>query len=592
MALQVGSTVTVTFTPGEKENVATIEPEIKAEASASSATEVKVVSKKKNESILDSFLGLLSSVRFGVVMLMIVLTCCIIGMLIMQKDVDGFTEYYNRLTPAQRTIWGKLGFFDIYHSWYFGLLLAITGLNIILASIDRFPTAWQYVAKPKLAASPNFIRAQMFNNEVVISEKPESIASRIVSVWQNHPQVKSSAMVERLGVLGAFAVLGAFLIGLLPKGLPLWISMILCSAVVVIYLVKGLMLDVRTTEENGRITVFAQSNVWNRIGAYIVHVGLLTIFIGGLLTVKMGSGGLMQITPGETASAFDTFEMTLDGPKMGKAVVPFQIECTDLQQKLIRPEGNLESSNTIDWLSFVRIKDGDYQKDETVHLNNPVDYRGYRLFQSKFDPIGNARSVTISFEPVGGGQSRRVTIPRDGTASVEGIGQVTYKGFYSHFQLGDSGAANASPDYKNPVAQLEVIGLDGKRQGILAFNPQMADSVLANSSEVADKTTGQNPLLVAGHKVILKDFEKVGTAHILAVQYDPGRIPFYVGSTLLVGALLFVFFLSHQRVWAVIEPDGRGSKVYFGGNTNRNRPAFEARFNSLVESVIGGGRIQ
>ncbi|HEY7543849.1 MAG TPA: cytochrome c biogenesis protein ResB, partial [Blastocatellia bacterium] len=125
--------------------MATIEPEIKAEASASPATEAKVLSKKKDVSILDKFLGLLSSVRFGIVMLMILLACCMIGMLIMQKDVDGFLEYYNRLTPAQRTIWGKLGFFDIYHSWYFGLLLAITGLNIILASIDRFPTAWQYV---------------------------------------------------------------------------------------------------------------------------------------------------------------------------------------------------------------------------------------------------------------------------------------------------------------------------------------------------------------------------------------------------------------------------------------------------------------
>jgi cytochrome c biogenesis protein len=572
--------------------VATIEPEIKAEASASPATEAKVLSKKKDVSILDKFLGLLSSVRFGIVMLMILLACCMIGMLIMQKDVDGFLEYYNRLTPAQRTIWGKLGFFDIYHSWYFGLLLAITGLNIILASIDRFPTAWQYVVKPKLVASPNFIRAQMFNSESAVGEKPESFASKIVSAWQNHPQTISSTIVAGVWVLIAFAVLGAFLLTLLSRGVLVWVSFILCFVVVLIYVIKGLRLNVRVTEENGRITVFAESNVWNRIGAYIVHVGLLTIFIGGLLTVKMGSGGLMQITPGETASTFDTYEMTLDGPKMGKAAVPFQIECTDLQQKLIRPEGNLESSNTIDWLSFIRIRDGGYQEDALVHLNNPVDYRGYRFFQSKFDPIGNARSVTISFEPVSGGQSKRVTIPRDETVSVDGIGQVTYKGFYSHFQLSDSGAINASPDYKNPVAQLEVTGLDGKRQGMLAFNPQMADRVLANPSDFIDKATGENPVLVAGHKVILRDFEKVGTAHILAVQYDPGRVPFYVGSTLLVGALLFVFFLSHQRVWAVIEPDGKGSKVYFGGNTNRNRPAFESRFNALVESVIGEGRNQ
>ncbi|MEW6208755.1 MAG: cytochrome c biogenesis protein ResB [Acidobacteriota bacterium] len=571
--------------------MATIEPEIKAEASASPATEANAVSRKRDVSILDKFLGLLSSVRFGIVMLMILLACCMIGMLIMQKDVDGFMEYYNRLTPSQRTIWGNLGFFDIYHSWYFGLFLAITGLNIILASIDRFPTAWQYVIKPKLMASPNFIRAQMFNRESVVNEEPGRVASRIVSAWRNHPQVMSSTMAARLGVLGAFAVLAGFLIGLLPRGVPLWISMIVCGAVVLIYVVKGLRFDVKVTEEDRRMTVFAQSNVWNRLGAYIVHVGLLTIFIGGLLTVKMGSGGMMQITPGESTSVFDTFEMTLDGPKMGKGVVPFQVECTDLQQKLIRPEGGLDSSNTIDWLSFVRIKDGAYQRDEVVHLNNPVDYRGYRFFQSKFDPIGNARSVTISFEPLSGGGAKRVTIPRDSSVSVEGIGQVAYKKFYSHFEPTGSEAANASPDYVNPVVELEVVG-EGRSRRVMAFNPQMLDVAMKNSDKFTDKTTGENPLLVAGHKVVLRDFEKVGTAHILAVQYDPGRIPFYVGSTLLVGALLYVFFLSHQRVWAVIEPDGKGSKVYFGGNTNRNRPAFETRFNMLVESVVEEERKQ
>src|SRR5262245_60800243 len=134
------------------------ETEVPTEAQPPSVA-VKAQSKKP-ESILDQILGLLSSVRFGVTMLVIVLICAMIGMLIMQQSVDGFERYYQRLTPAQRQVYGTLGFFDIYHALYFSVLLAITGLNIILASIDRFPTAWAYVSKPKLQASPNFIRAQ------------------------------------------------------------------------------------------------------------------------------------------------------------------------------------------------------------------------------------------------------------------------------------------------------------------------------------------------------------------------------------------------------------------------------------------------
>jgi cytochrome c biogenesis protein len=520
-------------------------------------------------------------------MLVILLICCMIGMLIMQKENDQFMEYYNSLTPAQRVIWGRLQFFDIYHSWYFGLFLAITGLNIILASIDRFPTAWQYVKKPKLTASPNFIRAQMFSSESVVSEKPEELAERVAASWLKHKGVGSAMTWARVSVFASFVTLYAFLYVLLEHTVVFWVLSVASFAIIIWYMFKGLRFDVRKTEENGRITVFGQINVWNRLGAYIVHIGLLTIFAGGLLTAKLGMGGLMEITPGKATSVFDTFEMTLDGPKTGKAQIPFQVECTDLQQKLIRPEGNLESSNTIDWLSFVRIKDGEYQQDTIVHLNHPKDYRGYRFFQSKFDPIGNARSITLSFEPVGGGQGQRVTIPRDGTVEVPGIGGVSYTGFFAHFELRESGPVNVSPDYVNPVAQLVITPLGGERRGALAFNPQMADRLLARPDEMVDKETGENPLLVAGHKVILRDFEKVGSAHILAVQYDPGRVPFYVGSTLLVGALCFVFFMSHQRMWAVIEPEGRGAKVHFGGNANRNKPAFESRFNSLVEAIVG-----
>jgi cytochrome c biogenesis protein ResB len=111
----------------------------------------------------------------------------------------------------------------------------------------------------------------------------------------------------------------------------------------------------------------------------------------------------------------------------------------------------------------------------------------------------------------------------------------------------------------------------------------------AQANELAAKNGGENPLLINGNKVLLKSFEKVALGHTLTIQYDPGRIPFYAGSTLLVMALCGVFFFAHQRMWAVIEPDESGSRVFFGGNTNRNRPAFEGRFNLLVQSVIGGG---
>jgi len=150
---------------------------------------------------------------------------------------------------------------------------------------------------------------------------------------------------------------------------------------------------------------------------------------------------------------------------------------------------------------------------------------------------------------------------------------------------GGPGPDTASGDYNNPVAEIRVTSPDAVTERAYAFSAQALDQ-----SPHAAGSPETNEARVAGNRVTLKSFEKVAVSHTLTVQYDPGRTPVYIGFVLLVIALCGVFFFSHQRVWAVIEPDGKQSKVYFGGNTNRNRPAFEGRFNMLVQSVIGGAK--
>ena len=484
--------------------------------------------------LIDSVLKLLSSVRFGLVMLGTLLACCMTGMLIMQVSVEGFQKYYNALSPAKRAVYGSLGFFDIYHAWYFSLLLAITGLNIILASIDRFPMAWQYISKPKLTASTKFIRAQMFSTEFGRVGEPGHLAQEISQKW------------------------------------------------------KRARFKVRVTEDKGRTTVFAQRFAWNRLGAYAVHVALLTIFTGGFLTNRYGAGGNMWIEPGKASDQFTTMESTLDGPRTGIRKLPFKIECSDLQQKLIRQEGGLDQQNTIDWLSSIRILDGQADEKILVHLNNVGSYRGYRFFQSSFSPEGYAREITVAFQPIGGGSEVTATLGRGGSGApqvvdVPGIGRVTYVDFYADFDVTGDGFISKSGEYNRPVAHLDVLGEDGKHKDVLALGAQATD--LLDKAEQRSSGGEENQLLYKGHKVLLKHFEKVSRAHALTIQYDPGRTPVYIGFVLLLLSLCSVFFFSHQRVWAVIDPtEGGGkAKVYVGGNVNRNRQAFEESFKRMAQ---------
>src|SRR5436305_4657635 len=204
-----------------------------------------------------------------------------VGMIIVQQNVEGFDKYFADLTPAQKFLYGKLGFFDIYHAWYFNGILLVLSLNIVLASIDRFPSAWTYISRKKLDASAHWLRGQ-----------------------------EQSATVMFTKAEGRGAVVGQ-----------------VTSAF------KASRLRTTVTEKKGKTFVFGERGAWNRLGAYAVHVALLTIFVGGFLTAQFGHTGQMMLSPGESSSEMSETYFKLDQPLKQTVSLPLQMECTDIQQK-------------------------------------------------------------------------------------------------------------------------------------------------------------------------------------------------------------------------------------------------------------------
>ena len=444
---------------------------------------------------------------------------CLMGMLVMQQNVDGFDRYFADLTPAQKLIYGKLGLFDIYHSWYFNTLVAVLALNIILSSIDRFPKAWKFFSKPTVAVPLRWLRDQ-----------------------------KQSAVLEMN--IDANAITDFVSSALKGAG---WKKVI-------------------RREKGDKIFVLAQSGTWNRLGAYAVHVALLTILVGGFLTGQMGSTGQMPLTPGEPTNLMYDTVVNLDKTDQVTKQVPFEIYCTDIQQKLIKKDGPINAMNTIDWITRFTIKDETGTHDAMVQMNKPFDYRGYRFFQASFIPTGRARNISV--EVTGeSGNAQMITIPRDGTATLDDGTIIKFDEFRGDFTIGKEDPNEDTSDYPNPGAVLQVIKPGSAPQQAYAFGEQMA------AMPVAKKP-------VAGYKFQLVDFEKVGDQHILAVQRDPGATVVYAGFGLLFLTLVGVFFFSHQRVWAAIEPNAEGgATVTFGGHANRSVNAFDEKFNRFINSI-------
>jgi cytochrome c biogenesis protein len=494
--------------------------ETKKDSSIQSASQARA--KKSKPSILTRLLNLLSSVRFGVSLLVLLAAACMVGMLIMQQSVEGFDKYYAELMPSQKIVWGALGFFDIYHSWYFNALLLVLSLNIVLASIDRFPGAWIYISRKKLDASKPYILNQ--KQKATLELKGESL----------------EAVAERVGAA--------------------------CRSV-------GLKPGFTTKGE--RAYVFAEKGAWNRLGAYAVHVALLTTFFGGFLTAQFGRTGQMPLKPGETATEMAQLNYSLDEITPVAISLPFSVTCTDIQQKLIKRDGSIQASNTIDWLTMIKIKDETGEHEALVHLNKPLDYRGYRFFQASFIGMGRARNITLRLTPQGNDAPQEVTIKRDGSTTLADGTKIDFIEFFPHFTLDGGRPTTASPEYENPAAQLRITSPSGETKNAYAFAMELPDGAPVGAP-------------VLGYKFRLMDFEKVPERHILSVQHDPGSTIVYLGFSMLILTLCSVFFFSHQRVWMVIEERAAGIyEVVLGGNTNRNKLGFEDRFKRLTQAISG-----
>jgi len=480
--------------------------------------------KERGESFFSRSVKLLSSVRFGIILLIALGLLCFLGMVIMQQNVSGFENYYAELTPAQKLVYGSLGLFDVYHAWYFNALLLVLSLNIVLASIDRFPKTRKLVSRPRLQASLKWLRHQEQNAAFETSgENAAAVAARVAD--------KAKAAGWRRAIV---------------------------------------------TEKDGKAFVFAQSGAWNRLGAYAVHVGLLTIFLGGFMTGQLGNTGNMALQPGQASNEIYEFVSTLDQLNQVTKQLPFEIICTDIQQKLIKDDGAITASNTIDWITRFQIRDESGVTDATVQMNRPFDYRGYRFFQASFVAVGRARTINLRLTPENGGAPQDITIPRGGTVSLADGTFIRFVDFRGNFSLGRENPNEDTSAYPNPGAVLQVTPPNGgTTQTAYAFNEKMANIPASQKS-------------VAGYAFRLTGFEKVPDQHVLSIQRDPGATVVYVGFIILTLTLIAVFFFSHQRIWAMVEPLADNKfKVTVGGSTNRSKAAFGEKFGRFIRSFGG-----
>jgi cytochrome c biogenesis protein len=213
----------------------------------------------------------LSSIKTGVILLILVVIIAAAGTLILQRPVTDTEEMQRAYSPQMLRFLDAIGLTDVFHAWWFVLLLALVSVSIVAASIDRFPKAWRFVARPYKRADEHFRRALPTQRQFPIEDADLGLEA-------------AGTAFHRLG-WKAEKVRG-------PEGCSLFV-------------------------ERHRIAEFA---------VYIVHASLLLIFLGGIVDGLYGWHGFLSLTRGQQSARVTRHDGKIQD-------LPFAIRCDSAGQE-------------------------------------------------------------------------------------------------------------------------------------------------------------------------------------------------------------------------------------------------------------------
>ena len=192
----------------------------------------------------------LSSIKTGIVLLILVGLLSIAGTLILQRPITEPQDLERAYSPQTLRWLDAFGLTDVFHAWWFVVLLVLISITILCASIDRFPNAWRFYARPYRVPDEHFraVLPLQKNFPVDSAEQALAAAERAFRKDGFHP--------ERV-------------------------------------------------VDHDHVSLYAESHRFSVMAVYVVHASLLLIFMGGILDALLGYHGFISLTKGQQTSQIE-----------------------------------------------------------------------------------------------------------------------------------------------------------------------------------------------------------------------------------------------------------------------------------------------
>lgn len=304
-------------------------------------------------SIIDKIWMFFSSVKVGVILIVIALSASAIGTLFPQRlhiPIDAPSRDPAVFYEAQYGIIGKmyyqLGFYDLYDSWWYMILIALIGISIVISSIDRFVPLYRALKMQRAKRNETFINRQ-----------------RLYSESNDIPTESTEQVKEKL---------------------------------------KGMRYKIR--EEDGHL--FAEKGRFSRWGPYVNHIGLIIILLAAILRttplfymdeyIWIREGQQLVIPGTENEFQIESKEFILETYGQSEEDIKFK-------EAIEKQEGFIAKNYQTNAIIYQANEDAVVGEDEAldvyaeaeIRMNEPVKFGGYTMYQSGYQEEYSTMSFKV-----------------------------------------------------------------------------------------------------------------------------------------------------------------------------------------------------
>ena len=342
----------------------------------------------------------LGSIKTGVVLIILVVIFSAAGTVILQRPMTESDDMQRAYSPAMLRFLDVTGLTDIFHTRWFVALLILVSLSIIAASVQRFPNAWRFFARPYKSPDESFRKALPTQAQIPLAD---GMTQHGIT-----PEEHGLSAAER-----AFGHLG---------------------------------LKAERIVRPDSFSLFSERNRISEMAVYMVHASLLLIFLGFIVDSLYGWRGFLMLTPGTASNQIEMKNGSL-------RTIPFSIRCDGTG------EDTYADGTPKRWWSKLAVVDGgrEISRKEIV-VNDPLVYQGLRFYQASYGRTGKLDQLILNATPASGTirAPQEISLAVNQTVALDADTSVQLVEFIPDFVVQDGRVYARSKDIVNPAVHMVV----------------------------------------------------------------------------------------------------------------------------------------